>query len=710
MHLFGDYVDSYKVNIKGSKTLLLIVLLSLSVFCIVVVADIPIARQVIGFIYLTFVPGFIILCLLRLENLGNVEIILFSVGFSVTFLMIAGLFVNEIGFMIGFSNPLTLLSLMITLNSMVIALSILGHIKNGKVRFPMIRSRKTLLYILFLVSVPILSVVGAILVNSFNSNILLLFLIVLISLVLTIGVMSEKLLPSKFYAFAVFVVAISLLYHSSLISNYLVSFGSDVTTELGVFKNTQNNSYWGPAEFVPRFGSMLSITILPTLYSNLLNIDPTWTFKVLFPLIFSFVPLGLYQISRNYIGEKYAFIAAFLFMAEQTFYFEVVALNRQMIAELFFILLLLVVLNNRIKPNTRMACFMIFAFGLVTSHYALSEIFLFFISLTFIFSFLVKRPSRNITASMIAFFFVLMFAWYIYTSGSAVFNSIMDYSNYVYNQIGDFLNPASRGELVLRGLGLEPSPTIWNTVSRAFAYFTQLLIVLGFIGLVTKRTRFHIERNYSTFIFVAVAFLSALLLVPGLAETLKMTRFYHILLFFLAPLSVIGATVLASLLSKRKVELQASILLLIVLIPYFLFQTNFVYEVTMSDSWSVPLSKYRMDSLRLYGVFGFIDAYNVFGARWLSKTIHMERTQIYADSVSQRNVLIAYGLIPLGDVEILSNVTKISTNDTVYLSPLNVVDGIVVGESYLLNSSELSFVNEINKIYANGRCEIYKGT
>ena len=703
-------MDSYKVNLQGSKTLLLIVLMSLSVFCIVVVGDIPIARQVIGFIYLTFVPGFIILCLLKLENLGNFETILFSVGFSVAFLMIAGLLVNEIGFMIGFSNPLTLLSLMITLNSMVIALSILGHIKNAKLRFPMIKSRKTLLYVLFLVGVPILSVVGSILVNSFNNNIVLLFLIVVISLIFAIGVMSEKLLPSKFHAFAVFVVAISLLYHSSLISNYIVSFGSDVTTELGVFKSTQNNSYWGSAEFVPRFGSMLSITILPTLYSNLLNIDPTWTFKVLFPLIFSFVPLGLYQIWRNYIGEKYAFIAAFLFMAEQTFYFEMVALNRQMIAELFFILLLLVVLNKRIKPNTRMACFMIFAFGLVTSHYGLSEIFLFFISLTFIFSFLVKRPSRNITASMIAFFFVLMFAWYIYTSGSAVFNSIIDYSNYVYSQIGDFLNPASRGELVLRGLGLERSPAIWNTVSRAFAYFTQLLVVVGFIGLVTKRTRFHIERNYSTFIFVAIAFLSALLLVPGLAETLKMTRFYHILLFFLAPLSVIGATVLASLLSKRKVELQASILLLIVLIPYFLFQTNFVYEVTVSDSWSVPLSKYRMDSFRLYGVFGFIDSYSVFGARWLSKTINMERTQIYADSVSQRNVLIAYGLIPLGDVEILSNVTKISTNDTVYLSPLNVVDGIVVGESHLLNSSELSFVNEMNKIYANGRCEIYKGT
>jgi len=309
---------------------------------------------------------------------------------------------------------------------------------------------------------------------------------------------------------------------------------------------------------------------------------------------------------------------------------------------------------------------------------------------------------------MIMLFFVAMFTWYIYTSGSAVFDSILSYGNYVFDQLDQFLNPASRGQMVMRGLGLESAPTIWNMVSRAFAYFTQFLIVVGTVGLVTKRTKVHIDRNYFTFIFIAITFLSALILVPGLAETLNMTRFYHILSFFLAPLSVIGAMFLVSLLSKQRDELRASILLLIVLIPYFLFQTNFVYEVTGSDSWSVPLSKHRMSSLQLYGMFGYIDGYSVFGAKWLSKNVDVEHTQIYADLASQRNVLIAYGMIRLEDVKILSNVTKISINDTVYLSPLNIVDGIIVGELYQFNFTQLSFIEEANKIYANGECEIHK--
>jgi len=311
---------------------------------------------------------------------------------------------------------------------------------------------------------------------------------------------------------------------------------------------------------------------------------------------------------------------------------------------------------------------------------------------------------------MIALFFVVMFTWYIYTSGSAVFDSILEYGDHVYNQLGEFFNPESRGITVLRGLGFESSPTILNTVSRAFAYFTQLLIVFGFVGLVTKRIKVHVDRSYFMFFFVAISFLCALILVPGLAKTLSMTRFYHTLLFFLAPLSVIGAMFILNLLSKRKEELRVSFLLLIVLIPYFLFQTNFIYEFTGSDSWSLSLGKNKMSSLRLYGHFGYIDGYSVFGAQWLSKNIDFEHTQVHADSASQTNVLTAYGMIYLGDVRVLSNVTKIAINDIVYLSALNTVEGIIVGELYLFNSSELSFINDTSKIYANGECEIYKGT
>jgi len=700
---------------RKSMDFLLVIIFLQSMVYLTVFVDVPVARQVVGFVYFTFLPGFIILKLLKLNELGRIETILFSVGFSVAFLMIAGLLINEFGLLLGILKPLSVVPLMIVLNSFVLVGGVLVYLKSEGVKIWGSEPIKMSPFALLFLFLPILSIVGAMYVNAYENNLLLLFMIIAISLLFVVGVISKKLLPSKLYPFAVLMIAIAILYHASLISNYIVPFGSDVPVEYFVSRTAENNAHWSST--LPFFGDigygringMLSVTILPTVYSTLLKIDPTWMFKLLFPLIFAFVPLGLYQTWQTYVGKKYAFISAFLFMAQATFYTEMLGLNRQMIAELFFVLLLLVIVNKKIKPVNKMICFMIFSFALVTSHYALAEIFLFFISFALVSLIVLKRPSKKMTVSMVVFFFAVMFAWYIYTSGSATFNSFVEFGNHVYGQIGDFFNPASRGQAVLTGLGMVESPSIWNTISRIFAYLTQAFIVVGFVGLVTKRTRIRIEKEYFILSLTAMMLLAMLILVPGLANALNMTRFYHILLFFLAPFCVIGAEFIVKVLSKREKEFAVSALLLIVLVPYFLFQTGFVYEVTGSDSWSIPLSGYRMNALRLYGQYGYTDAYSVYGAQWLSKNVDVRNSGLYADGFSRNNVLTIYGMVYRGHVNGLSNTTRVAENGVVYLSTLNVVEGVIPFGRLPWNTSELSSVfDDLNVVYANGGSEIYK--
>jgi uncharacterized membrane protein len=707
-------MNSLSVNTRTPKTLLLIVFLSMLVFCLVVFLDIPIVRQVIGFLYLTFISGFVFLKILNFDRLSGLETLLFSVGFSVAFLMIAGLLVNELAFIIGFSQPLSLVPLMIVLNSLILIGGVLVYLKREDVGFWNFEPIKKSPFVLLFLCLPILSIIGALYVNVYSNNSVLLFMIISIAILFIGAVLSKKLLPPKLCPFALLMIAIAILYHSALISNYIIPFASDVPYEYYLFKTTQNNAYWGSFPSLggiglSRYNDMLSITILPTVYANTLNIDAPLVFKYLFPLIFSFVPLGLYQIWQTYIGKKHAFIAAFLFMAQSTFYTEMFGLNRQMIAELFFILLLLVILHKKIKPINKILCFTIFSFALVTSHYALATIFLFFISFASILLIVLKRPSKKITITMILLLFVIMFTWYIYTSRSATFYSILESTNYVSSQLGDFFDPASRGQTVLTGLGLVESPSIWNTVSRMFAYLTQVFIVFGFVVLVTKRMKVHIEKEYLIFTVTAMVLLAMLIVVPGLANTFNMTRFYHILLFFLAPLCVVGAGLIVKLLSKREKKLAVYTLLLFVLIPYFLFQTNFVYEVTGSDSWSVPLSGYRMDALRLYGKMGYTDAYSVYGAQWLSKNVDFNNSTLYADERTQANVLTMHAMIHSDYVNELSNVTTLADNGFVYLSSLNVVEDTIPYGSFVWNSSELSFsFDDLNKIYTNGGSEVYK--
>ena len=52
----------------------------------------PYIQQFLGFIYLTFIPGIILLRILRLHGIDAIKTLLFTVGLSIAFLMLFGLY------------------------------------------------------------------------------------------------------------------------------------------------------------------------------------------------------------------------------------------------------------------------------------------------------------------------------------------------------------------------------------------------------------------------------------------------------------------------------------------------------------------------------------------------------------------------------------------------------------------------------------------
>jgi uncharacterized membrane protein len=666
----------------------------------------PLARQVIGVVYLTVIPGLIFIKLLKLDELGTLEFILFSVGFSVAFLMLSGLVISQFGYIVGLNFPLSTLPLSLFINTLIIVGAAVAHLRQGSIKRPEgVQSANFNPSILLLALIPVLSIIGTYFVNTTGDNLVLLIMILSIAVLFTVSAFYER--STKFYSIAIFMIAIALLIHVSLISNYILPYGGDSPAEFYVFRSTQLTSQWNPIFAFPtdqgfgRFNAMLSVTVLPTVYSNIAGIDPTWVYKIVYPLIFALVPVALYLLWQPYIGKKLSFLAAFVFMAQSTFFTEMIALNRQMIGELFFVLLLLVLLNKKIKREGKFLSFAILSFGLIFSHYALAEIFLFLIFAAWATSvFYLRRPSFNLQLSLIIFFFVAMFGWYIYTSGAVVFDSFMTFTGYVTSQLGDFLNPASRGQAVLTGLGLAQSPSILNTVSRAFAYITELFIVLGIVALIRKKTYFRFERDFTVFSLIAVVLLVTLTVVPGLANTLSMTRFYHILLMMLAPFCIVGIWAFSQLIFKHEKKILVSLLVVAVLVPYFLFQTNFAYEVDKTESWSIPLSGYRMSPLRLYGDYGYIDRYSVYGAQWVSKNVPYQYN-IAADN-GLFTALTAYGLVYRGYVTEIRNDTILHPGEFAYLSYIS-----INFEKLTSNGTLQTVLNQTDVIYSNGGSEIY---
>ncbi|MGE5554717.1 MAG: DUF2206 domain-containing protein [Methanocella sp.] len=668
--------------------------------------DLPLARAAIGIAYLTFIPGYVLIKLLRLDSLNPWETVVYSVGFSIAFLMLCGLVINEFGPLFGVTFPLSILPLSLFINTAVLVGAAGAHITRGKHTKSMQKqSISFTLPMLLLALIPILSIAGAYYVEATGNNTILLFMILAIAGLFTTAVLSDR--STKIYPFAILMIALALLLHVSLMSNYILPYGGDSPVEMYVFQNTQQSGYWNSTfafisdEAYGRYNAMLSITVLPTIYSNMLSIDPTWVYKVIYPLIFALVPVGLYLLWQPYIGKKLGFIAAFMFVAQSTFFTEMIALNRQMIGELFFVLLLLTILNKGVKRGGRFVAFAIFSFGLIFSHYALAEIFLFLIFAAWVTSTLyLKRPSFNLQLSMIIFFFVAMFLWYIYASGAVVFDSFMSFTGYISAQLENFFDPASRGTTVLAGLGLAESPSFLNTISRGFAYLTELFIVLGVIAIVAKKTPFRFERDYTVFSVVTVVFLVFLTLIPGLANALSMTRFYHILLMILAPFCAVGMWKAAEYLAKRRRQVLFTVLVVGVLVPYFLFQTNFIYEVAGTESWSIPLSGYRMDPTQLYGSFGFLEAYSVHGATWVSQYVPYEYNLVADNGLF--TALPAYGLVYRGYLMPLSNETNLEQGQFAYLSYIS-----INYEPETSNGTIPRVLNQTSIVYSNGGSEVY---
>ena len=59
-----------------------------------VIVNLSIIIGIIGFLSVTFIPGVLILRVLRVHHLSSVESVLYTTGLSITFIMLMGLFMN----------------------------------------------------------------------------------------------------------------------------------------------------------------------------------------------------------------------------------------------------------------------------------------------------------------------------------------------------------------------------------------------------------------------------------------------------------------------------------------------------------------------------------------------------------------------------------------------------------------------------------------
>jgi len=93
--------------------------------------SIPVLRQLICFVYLTFIPGIVILRVFKSHDLGNIKTILYSSSLSIAVLMFTGAAVNLICLFFHIYNPISSFYIIITISLLVIVLSILSYLRDN---------------------------------------------------------------------------------------------------------------------------------------------------------------------------------------------------------------------------------------------------------------------------------------------------------------------------------------------------------------------------------------------------------------------------------------------------------------------------------------------------------------------------------------------------------------------------------------------------
>ncbi len=415
-------------------------------------------------------------------------------------------------------------------------------------------------------------------------------------------------------------------------------------------------------------------------------------------------------------------------MGLYTFYRELMSLGRQMIAELFFVLLLFLFLDEKIDKRPKAILFIIFTLGLTVSHYSTSYVYLYILTFAWILTVLLKKKT-GITKFHVGFTFAAIFSWAYFSADSSLLKDIVTFFTSRYNAlINDFFSSNARQSDVLNAVGLGgAAESLGHAIGRNANYIAEVFLIVGFLAVILLRKRigknYPFQRNYLPIAFASITLLLMSMVLPFFASALNVSRIYHLVLFVLAPFFVIGGLFLFKIPGKiikrfRKnanIEMFAIILVTVVLISYFSFNIGFVYEATGDVPFSTALSMKRMQSMSdpsiLYSKY--VTDSEVNSAQWLSS--YASTNTIFCDYDSRMHVLASYGRIDRDDssrVDFMYNQTQpIPVGSYIYLRRLNVVYGEMTSLIGIWNLSDVNgFLQKQNLVFSNGESLIYQVT
>jgi uncharacterized membrane protein len=684
-----------------------------------IVFNIPFLRQILGFILLSFIPGYLILKLIDLKNLTNLEKILLSVGLSISFVIILGLPYNWISTVLGYNAPLSSYSILIGYNVSIIALLGLDYLLKRDPLFSELTCSVTT-QDKILIAVPILflalSIYGSYCMNYFDINFGLLLLFLAIPVYIIILCFENKT-SEVVYPISIILISLSLLLILPLRLRHVM--GDDTHSEFYLFASTVENMHWGvlPSIDHASLNSCLSISLIPTIYNSIINMSLELFFNLFYPLLFAIMPLIIYALSRRYMENKYSFLVAFLFMSQQGFIYAG-WYARVNLAILFFGLAILAIFL-KIDHRKKHLLLIMFILGCVVSHYTTSYFFVALLITSYVLQMSFKClwhreiSPLSINPIVILLFLAMLFFWgYQITQGA--FHGGVTSLSAVFSDYNQLFSLESRGGIVEQAFDSSINDVPLR-VKFIFNWLMVLSIFLGFaISFGAKMAEHVLPRSKlpnkfslqilnlnGQYLFFSASCVVIILVSVVLPSFLKQYYGFNRLFFF--TIVILGLFVVVFAINVgHLLRIKPIIVMLFILVPFFLCTTGIVDQVA-GNKVSILINSEGPN----YEYF-FVHDRDVSGAQWLGKFGELNNDIIYTDDEADRWLLS------------LAKVTN--TDDHTLIHDINFVGGCIYLKTFnrdtrqLINSEggftpfdfyDGRFISR-NKVYSNAGSEIWR--
>jgi uncharacterized membrane protein len=302
--------------------------------------------------------------------------------------------------------------------------------------------------------------------------------------------------------------------------------------------------------------------------------------------------------------------------------------------------------------------------------------------------FIFREKANLIKLSTTVFAFVMALSWYIYISSSQTFIKFVEVGHGILMAVNsEFFSPNAKDPLIGKAMGMGLSDqTFLHALGNIWQFGTQILLVIGFASVFLEYVKKRSQPEFTFFSTTGMLFLFMSMTLPYLASSLNMDRIYHIVLIFISPLCVIGllysverVSSIYKITAPQKQKL-ISICLVLVFVPYFLFNSNAVFEVTeKSNSLALKIdqtkdySKYYSNSTYFF-LNQRIPAEDVAACEWIG-TFRTADSRIYSDN-NRKCELWGYGLIPFSDV--FGIVLPPVSGGYVFVGRQNIIDRIYI--------------------------------